>query len=235
MGYDITAPFYDVLADESHANVDGQIAAQLRGLEACDGPIIDLGAGTGLTTRLIAAALPEARILAVEPHPAMRAALMTRICSSHDLRRRVSVLPQPIFQAPLPPVVAGIVASASLVHFDAEERQRLWALLAARLAPRGRIIVEIQCPEAIDLPQQRMATARVGQIDYEGYAEARRIDGERQLWRMTYRSSLAGTELERQSTEYLCHAVSARQVVSEGVRAGFRGEIVGDLVCLDKT
>ena len=92
-GYSVTASFYDAVAAEAHAGIDTEIAAALQGMSTDAGPIVDIGAGTGLTTALIAAALPQSTILAVEPDPAMRAGLMTRIWSNPDLRRRVSILP----------------------------------------------------------------------------------------------------------------------------------------------
>lgn len=76
-GYAITAQFYDAMAGELHAAVDARIAAALAGFETDGAPVIDIGAGTGLTTRVIARALPEAGILAIEPDPAMRPAHRT--------------------------------------------------------------------------------------------------------------------------------------------------------------
>ncbi|MEO1367482.1 MAG: class I SAM-dependent methyltransferase, partial [Acidobacteriota bacterium] len=126
MSYAITAQFYDAVAADQRAAVDAEIATALRGLDVRSGPVVDVGAGTGLSTRLIARALPEAEVLAVEPDPAMRAALMTRIWSDPDLRARVSIVPSDLSSAPLPAVIAGCVASASLVHFDPPRRRALW-------------------------------------------------------------------------------------------------------------
>lgn len=92
-GYAVTAQYYDPLAATGHAEVDAQIAAALAGLETKAGPVLDIGAGTGLTTALIAASLPEAEVWAIEPDPAMRPALMTRVWNDPDLRRRVTILP----------------------------------------------------------------------------------------------------------------------------------------------
>ncbi len=87
------------------------------------GPILDIGAGTRLTT-----------------------ALMTRVWDDPGLRRRVTILPFSALDASMLSVIAGAVLSASLVHFLPHERQRLWPLLVERLAPDGRIVVEVQCP-----------------------------------------------------------------------------------------
>jgi len=231
-GYSVTAQFYDAMAGEQHAAVDAQIAAALRDLDSRIGPIVDIGAGSGLTTRVIAAALPNAEILAVERDPAMRAALMTRIWSDADLRRRVTIMPGSIFEVPLPRVIAGAVASAVLVHFEPSERRRLWARLAERLAPGGRVIVEIQCPEAIDVPESRYVTSQIGRIRYEGYAQARAIAKDRQVWKVRYRALLDGSEIDHQSAEFVCYTTCAEQVCAEAAIHGFIAGATTSLVVL---
>lgn len=233
-GYAVTAQFYDAVAGEQHREIDTQIAEVLAEIETRGHPVVDIGAGTGLTTKVIAGALPEAEIFAVEPDPAMRPALMARVWSDPDLRRRVSILPAPILSAPLPPVVSAAVASATLVHLSPEERSRLWSLLFARLSPGGRAVIEIQCPVARDIPESRVATAQIGRIEYEGWASARRVDALRQRWSMTYVARLDGVEIDRQSTDYVCWVASAEQVLAEAAASGLVGHEASSLVVLHK-
>jgi trans-aconitate methyltransferase len=230
--YDITSQYYDAMANDQLVAVREKIAAAMQGVDCSQGPIIDIGAGTGLTTQVIARALPTAEILAIEPHAGMRAALMTRVCADPDLQRRVTILPMGIFEAPLPAIISGAVASAVLVHFDALERARLWQLLRSRLAPGGRVVTDIQCPEAVDLPETRMASSRVGHIEYEGYAQAMAIPPSRQRWRMTYRALLDGAEIERRVAEFVCHAASAGEIAKEATEAGFEVQAQPDLVTM---
>lgn len=232
-GYAITAQFYDAVADDAHAVIDGQIQAALAGLDTRAGPILDIGAGTGLTTRVIAAALPEAEIFAIEPDAAMRSALMTRVWSDDDLRRRVSILPMGILDCPLPDVISGAVLSASLVHFSPETRARLWKTLASRLAPGGRVVVEVQCPISCDIGETCMSTTSVGRMTYEGWASARRIDSNRQHWTMTYRTVMNGIELRRDQAEYLCWAVSAEAIIGEAMELSFRATGTASLIVLE--
>jgi trans-aconitate methyltransferase len=230
--YDITSQYYDAMANGQLAVVREQIAAAMQGLDCGLGPIVDIGAGTGLTTQAIAKAIPAAEILAIEPHAGMRAALMTRICADPDLQRRVTILPMGIFEAPLPAIISGAVASAVLVHFDALERARLWQRLRSRLAPGGRVVTDVQCPEAMNLPETLMASSRVGRIEYEGYAQATAIPPSRQRWRMTYRALLDGNEIERQVAEFVCHAASADEIANEAKAAGFEVQARPDLVTM---
>jgi trans-aconitate methyltransferase len=230
--YDITSQYYDAMANDHLAAVRAQIAAAMHGVDCSHGPIIDIGAGTGLTTQAIAKALPAAEILAIEPHAGMRAALMTRVCADPDLQQRVSILPMDIFEAPLPAIVSGAIAGAVLVHFDAPERARLWRLLSSSLPPGGRVVTDVQCPEAVDLPETLMAASHVGRIAYEGYAQATAIPPSRQRWRMTYRALLDGNEIERRVAEFVCHAASADEIAQEARAAGFEVQARPDLVTM---
>lgn len=231
--YAVTAQFYDAVADEAHAIIDAQIRDALGGLDTRPGPVLDIGAGTGLTTRVIAAALPDAEIFAIEPDAGMRSALMTRVWSDDDLRRRVTILPMGILESPLPDVISGAVLSASLVHFAPDTRARLWKTLASRLAPGGRVVVEVQCPISCDMVDTRMSTASVGRMMYEGWASARRIDSDRQRWMMTYRTLMNGIEVRRDQAEYLCWAVSSEAVIAEATEMGFKTTGIESLIVLE--
>lgn len=231
-GYAVTAQFYDVMAATVRAPVEAQIASRLVGLDICIGPILDIGAGTGLTSALIARVLPGAEILAIEPDPAMRSALMTRVWSDPALRRQVSILPSTIGDAILPDRIAGAVAAASIHHFDPAGRRGLLARLAERLAPEGRVIIEIQCPVAAEIERSRFVQCRMGRVDYEGWLEASAIGSDRQRWRMTYRASIEGREIDKQIAEYDCWTVSARSLVEQAVECGLVGIADNDLVVL---
>ena len=216
--YAVTAGYYDAVASLQRSALDAQLLAALAGLEAKDLPVLDIGAGTGLSTALIAKALPGVEILAVEPEPAMRAALMARVCSAPDLRSRVTILPMPLHAAPLPPVLSAAIGSACLVHFDPQERRELWELLRGHLVPGGRALFEIQCPVAQDLPDAWVAT--------------RRLDEQRVRFRLRYLSRLDGALIAEEAAEHVCWAASADAIVAEAARAGLVGDARGDLVVL---
>lgn len=232
--YAVTAQFYDAVVGEQQSVINAQITKALAGMDTAGGPVVDIGAGTGLTTLAIANALYDAQILAVEPDPAMRSAIMTRVCSDPDLRRRVSIIPMSILTAPLPASISGAVAGASLVHFSPPERARLWALLSDRLADAGRVVVEIQCSVSQDIPETRIAATQVGQVAYEGWASARRIDAERQHWHMRYVTRLDGAEIDQQRTDYVCWVASADRVLAEAGDFDLEGDATNSLVVMRK-
>lgn len=230
--YAVTAQFYDAMAGAAHADVDLAIANAIRGVETQGLPIVDIGAGTGLTTQAVAKALPETEILAIEPDPAMRAALLTRVLSDPDLRHRVTILPCDLLSSPLPAQIAGAVAGASLVHFAPSQRRALWALLADRLSSNGLAVLEVQCPAAETIEEQRVATAQVGKVVYECWAAAWRIDDQRQGWRVRYVSRLSDLELDRQEAEYQCWVASPDRLMAEVQVVGLEGSLSGDLLLL---
>lgn len=116
----------------------------------------------------------------------MRAALMARVWNDPDLRRRVTILPTDTLLAPLPARIAGAVLSASLMHLSPDERRRLWTMLSHRLAPGGKINVELQARTAIDIHVTVIALVQVGRMTYTGTAQATALPGERQRWTMAY-------------------------------------------------
>lgn len=221
--YTITAPYYDLLAASQQAGVDRQLLSELRDLAPVEYPVVDIGAGTGLTTRLIAEALPDAEILAIEPDPAMRAALMSRIWADPDLRRRVTVLPARLDAAPLPSTISAAVGSACLVHFAPPGRKALWALLAQRLAPRGVALFDIQCPVARGAPEASLGIATIGRNTYEGWAASERIDAQRLRFRLRYVTRFEGREIDSQQAEYVCWTASAQEVLAEAMGCGLSG------------
>lgn len=230
--YGVTAQFYDCMAAEQRASTDSLIAEALSTIKPLSGPLLDIGAGTGLSTQLIASTVPQARIIAIEPDACMRAALMTRIWSSADLRSRTTILTDPVFNARLPDRIAGAVFSASIVHFSPSERELLWSSLGEKLSESGRIVVEILAPFACDQPEALMARAHIGDLEYEGYASAARVDNDRQRWHMTYRTLRDGVELQRQETEFVCWVLSAESLLHEASAFGLKGQINGAVVSL---
>jgi pyochelin biosynthesis protein PchG len=167
--YTSSAEFFDLVAGEHTASSSGPaVARALAGIDTADGPIVDIGAGTGLITEAIARALPDAQILACEPATGMRAVLTSRVFGDPDLRPRVTVTDGSAPDLELPDRISAVVLCGVLGHLDAEQRRHLWERLRERLSPTGRVVVELMGVESpIALPATRMATAQAGRRRYE--------------------------------------------------------------------
>jgi hypothetical protein len=171
--YAITAEFYDVLAVPRWATWAPALAHALAGADPSAGPLLDLGAGTGLSTVALADAVPDATILAVEPSPALRAVLLSRVAARPDLQRRITVLPTDLLGAELPARLGGAVAISMLGHLDPGSRASLWLQLAERLAPGAPAVIELQPPARPEaVPDTCYGRNRVGLLDYEGWGRA---------------------------------------------------------------
>jgi len=201
--YSPSAEFFDLVAAEHTATASAPaVAALLADADLSTGPVVDIGAGTGLVTEAVARARPDAEIIACEPSVGMRAVLTSRVFSDEDLRPRVTVTADAAPGLDLPDRISVVLLCGVLGHLDAEGRARLWRRVTRRLAPGGLVIVELmQFEEPTALPETRLATATAGRHRYEwsfGGAPDEAEDGVMRLhstWRV-YRDGAPQAERE---------------------------------------
>ncbi|GHA82004.1 thiazolinyl imide reductase [Streptomyces tendae] len=219
--YTPSAEFFDLVAAEHTATASAPaVAALLADADLSTGPVVDIGAGTGLVTEAVARARPDAEILACEPAVGMRAVLTSRVFSDPDLRSRVTVTADAAPDLDLPERVSVVLLCGVLGHLDAAGRARLWRRLNRRLAPGGLVVVELmQFEEPLTLPDTRLATATAGRHRYEwsfGAAPDETEDGVMRLhstWRV-YRED--ATEAEREVHDsYRWEPFGLKDVVAE--------------------
>lgn len=219
--YTPSAEFFDLVAAEHTATASAPaVAALLADADLSTGPVVDIGAGTGLVTEAVARARPDAEILACEPAVGMRAVLTSRVFSDPDLRSRVTVTADAAPDLDLPDQVSVVLLCGVLGHLDAAGRARLWRRLNRRLAPGGLVVVELmQFEEPLTLPEARLATATAGRHRYEwsfGAAPDETEDGVMRLhstWRV-YRED--ATEAEREVHDsYRWEPFGLKDVVAE--------------------
>ncbi|MFI8484087.1 Gfo/Idh/MocA family oxidoreductase [Streptomyces rubrogriseus] len=219
--YTPSAEFFDLVAAEHTATASAPaVAALLADADLSGGPVVDIGAGTGLVTEAVARARPDAEILACEPAVGMRAVLTSRVFSDPDLRSRVTVTADAAPGLELPDRVSAVLLCGVLGHLDADGRARLWRRLNRRLAPGGLVVVELmQFEEPLTLPETRLATTTAGRHRYEwsfGGAPDETEDGVMRLhstWRV-YRDD--ATEVEREVHDsYRWAPFGLKEVVAE--------------------
>lgn len=149
-------------------------------------------------------------MVAVEPSPGLRSALLARVHGDEDLRTRVTVLPSSFPDVELPERFSALIAMNVLGHFDTAQRGVLWSLLAERLDRGGVAVVNLQPPaEPVPVPESVASTARVGRLTYEGRAKAEPTGDGTLTWFMTYRTLDGETQLDERTVSYRWHLVDA--------------------------
>jgi SAM-dependent methyltransferase len=227
--YAVTAEFYDLAMKPHRERLAPQLSEALSDADPAAGPVLDLGAGTGLSTVIVAEALPEAAIVALEPSRAMRSVLLSRLLADGDLRRRVTALPFDLAayltKAGPPETLGGAVALGMMGHLEPSARAALWRMLGERLAPGAPAVIELQPPERPEeVPRTLHARTEVGELTYEGWSSASPTGPRSLRWTMTHRVLRAGTPLEEHTTEHPFLTISARDVAREAATAGLACE-----------
>jgi uncharacterized protein YceH (UPF0502 family) len=183
-----TAEFHDLLDTERWEALGLQLLDLLDGVDPADGPIVDLGAGTGIGFEAITAAVPGASIWAIEPSRSMRIALHTRLVADAGLRRVTTVDPRPWGSARLPDQASALVAAAVLGCLDRAERCRLWRYVAEQMPVGAPAVIELLPPERpFDSPMTKYRELAVGEYVYEGWRRGAPVDERDMDWTMEYR------------------------------------------------
>ncbi|MCZ4556791.1 methyltransferase domain-containing protein [Rhodococcus maanshanensis] len=226
------AEFYDLAAASLWARKGPVLAAALRSARPDLGPILDIGAGTGLSTEIIADTLPDAAIIAVEPSPQMRIALSTRI-AIRGLADRVTVVPEPVGALRFPDRLGGAVCYGVLGHLAASERTHLLATLRRCLAPGAPTVIELMDETAPPTREPlRIAAVRVGDCDYEVWS--RGATGESaHRWTLTYRVLRDGITRREVHAPMPWAAYGLRELAADSERARlFCNRIAADVAVL---
>lgn len=197
---------YDLIAE---GYVDSQISALNELLPLVDpknGPILDIGCGSGRQLAHILEALPSAHVIGVEPSDAMRSLALGRFAVNPGWRDRVTIRPEGALEAPLPERISGVIMLGVFGHFTRFERSELMARLARRLPERGAILLDLQLPEEpAEVAPYLFADTRLGGLRYRGFAEGTPVEGEAMRWRMTYQTLDGDAVIEQHSGESIFH------------------------------
>lgn len=231
--YAASAAAYDLYIASARA---GQLAALqvfLPTIRTDHGPVLDIGAGSGLNTVTILEHLPQARVCALEPSPAMRALALAKIAAHPEWFDRVTVRPEGFFDAPLPASIGGAVLLGVLGHFEASDRPRLFSELASRLPSGGAVLIDLQPPQRPErVEPYEFTVATIGDLSYHGIAEGWPLDEERMRWRMTYQTIDNGQVLDEESADHIFRHPAPEHIHTETSQAGLELKPVEDIYYL---
>ncbi|MER7168878.1 Gfo/Idh/MocA family oxidoreductase [Micromonospora sp. NPDC000207] len=215
-GYGSSAEFFDLAARDHVERSGPAVVAALAGVDPADGPILEIGAGTGLVTEAVARAFPQAAVVAAEPEAAMRAILTSRVDAQPALRDRVSVVAAAAQDLELPPRLSAVVLCGVLGHLDAEARRRLLAELRRRLPPGGPMVVELMgLSEPVTMPPVRLVTRRLGEHRYEWWMSGEPVGPDRMRLDTTWRVRRGDEPVREVHDSYLWFTVTVAQVAAE--------------------
>lgn len=225
-----TAEFYELLATAHWERTGADLARWLDGVDPTGGPIVDVGAGTGIGLPYLLAAVPGADVLAIEPSRAMRTALHTRLLLDPSLNDRVTVDPRHLKDA-LPERGCAVVLSAVLGHLDEVDRTRLWWFAAERMPAGAPVVVEVLPPHRpIEIELVRYAARRVGRFTYEGWQSGEPADDRTMRWTMIYRVLDGDTVVSEQTVRSTYRCWSPDDVRDEAEPFGLTVTEHGDAV-----
>lgn len=226
--YRESAEYIDIMSRDAWQALGPMVAEALATADPTAGPVIDFGAGTGLGTLAIAKALPEAKIIAIEPSPGLRAVLLSKVYSEMDLARRVTVLDTDVQHATLPDRLGAVTAMAMIGHLDREDRRALWTTLAQRLAPGAPIVLNLQPPDsAIALPDTRFTEIPIGRRTYEGWGRVEPHGTDAVTWHMRYRILENGAPVGERAVAYRWWIVTEDDLRAETAEFGLTVRPVG--------
>ena len=187
-GYATIAEFTDLLVGDLWDTVGLVLLDVFEGLEPTAGPIVDVGAGTGVGLAAIREAAPGIRLVAIEPSPGMRTALHARLHDDGDLLGRTSVVPTRFGDAQLPDRAAAVIAIGVLGHLDDAERVKLWHYVATSLRPGAPAVIGLVAPRRpTTIPGVRVGERRVGQHLVEGWSSTVPLDERSIAWTQRFR------------------------------------------------
>ncbi|MFI9402379.1 class I SAM-dependent methyltransferase [Nocardia sp. NPDC052316] len=234
-GYGTAAEFYDIAAQPYWKPRTSALTAALAAATQTNSPIVDIGAGTGLVVEIVGAALTDVPIVAIEPSPAMRAALASRVLTNPALARRVTIEATTLADTTLPDRLGGVVACGVLGYFTPDERRRLWRLLADRLAADCCAVVDAApFPATRAVRPIRVGVARFGVRSHEIWLSSHPVDGQGRIELTTTCRVLRDGQTVRESVstqQWL--AVDMRTIAAEATAAGLRCRRAGwDLATL---
>lgn len=138
VGYAVSAEFYDVLHGAAYRQ---QAAALADPAAAARVGIVELGAGTGLVTELLArvATVP---VHVVEPAATMRAVLLSRLAADGEAGRRVTVHACCAQEIDLEEEADLAICLRVIPCLEPAERRAVWQRLAAVLVPDGVLYLD---------------------------------------------------------------------------------------------
>ncbi|MBF4998072.1 class I SAM-dependent methyltransferase [Nocardia sp. BSTN01] len=229
--YALSAEFYDVMAAPHWATKREFLVAALRAAGPIDLPIVDIGAGSGLSTMAIAETVDDVAIHAVEPSPAMRAALVSRILSHHNAFERVTVQAGRAENIVWPDRIGAVSMMGVVGYLDPDVRHELWANIRSRLPAGAPVVVEyMPLSTPVTVPEFTIAQKRIGQHIAEVRIAGEPASDTAERWTMRYLVHEGQRVVRDFTAEHVWETVGIETLREEASHHGLNCEEVSPII-----
>ena len=189
------------------------------------GRVVDVGAGTGRIALPLAAS--GVHIYAVEPDPAMRSAMLTKLAQKPALWPNVTVLPATAADFQLTTPVDLIYGCGMLFHLLTNEEQlAMLHNLHQQLTPGGRLILDSVGRHQNEpaLPPTLAGEVTVGEMVYRATMSREIVGPTLHNWRFVYETEYQGVTLEQFEAVTLARVVKRAELLDWLAETGFEPE-----------
>jgi SAM-dependent methyltransferase len=219
-GYEKAARFYDLFDTKDNIGFFRHYAVQVQA-RAPGAEILDVGAGTGR----IAVPLAEggARLVCVEPSPAMRAQLQAKLDARPDLGERISLAAGDAASFDLGRTFPAAFLSGTFDHFmDRAERLASLKNVACHLQPGGTLVFDVFLGLMRDSPPSPAGCVQVGEWEYRRFVSARVLPEHTIEVTLVYEVRQGGVLQERVKQRSMAAMTDRAEVHGVLAEAGFR-------------
>lgn len=235
--YAAAAAVYELMTYGYVAAQEQALVGFLTALRPADGPVLDVGCGSGRAAQYLLRRTDDLTVVGLEPSPAMRSLALARLAADPAWRERVTVRPEGALEAPWPDALSGALMLGVLGHFGPQERREIFGRLASRLAVGAPVLLDLQAPDRPEVVAEHVfADTRLGELRYQGRAQGEPVDDQLMRWTMTYLTIDAGEVIDASSTvmtvnhpgldtvreELESHGLRLREAGTPGLWVAFR-------------
>ena len=215
--YAVTAEFYDLLQATDFLATAERLLDRWLG-EPLVG-VLDVGAGTGIATGLLARRV-SVTVHAVEPAASMRAVLLSRLAGRPELLSRVRLHARPVQRLGLHRAADFALCLNTMSSLDATDRASALDALARAIVRGGTLVVQ-RPPDSAGAPRYDLPTWQLGGDTYSGEVACTATADDLVQWRFTYRVSRGATILRTEIETFDGHLASADAFAAQLTAAGF--------------